>query len=62
MVYDPAKYVYALQSPLRRNSAQQVDIHKRTHGASTIASFLTTSLKLVVSKSQESKRGKRLSM
>ena len=40
---NPVKYAYAYSDP---SSINEPDAHKRTQGASTIASFLTTNSKV----------------
>ena len=58
---NPAKYVYAEIFYTIKIYCEK-KVHKRTHGASTIASSLTMTIEISqVSRSQESSVGKRLS-
>lgn len=60
MVESPREVCICNKSnPLQHRGESEV--HKRTHGASTIASFLTVIQNFLRSENQEIKRGKRLS-
>lgn len=60
MVESPRKYVYVINPPHFLYKSE-LEVHKRTQGASTIALFLTVIQNFLRSENQEIKRGKRLS-